>query len=98
MALQRPAGASGKPLIDEANDMIRPGPSELTTAVVTAPDGSKLVGVTIRTGDVTLTVFVEPGQARAWGEQLAGESARAGAPALVRVQGPLDRLLGANGT
>jgi hypothetical protein len=55
----------GLPPLDPGNNLLQPVPSNLTVSMVQTPHGQRMAA-TIRTADVTLTLFLAQDEVDAW--------------------------------
>jgi len=65
--------ADAIPPVDTGNMLLSGGPSQLTTALASTPDGQRLI-TTIRTQSATVTVFLAKEDVQAWAAKLQADA------------------------
>lgn len=77
------------PLTDPGNDLIAISPATLTTGKITLPDGRTMIVATIRTPTTTLTMLLNKGDCKSWGQTLTEEADSTPGAGLVAAPGSI---------
>jgi hypothetical protein len=72
--------------VDQANPLLSETPARLVTALLETPHGQRLA-LTIRTPSTTLTVLLQPGDAKTWAQLLTGAAAQMSQSGLIVANG-----------
>lgn len=76
----------GPPPVDQGNQLLAEGPSQITTALIPTPAGQRMV-LTVRTASATVTVLLGKQDAETWAANIAGAAAKMSVSGLVVANG-----------